>query len=127
MADDGGGTAQQTAAVAWPFSWFYAIDRSLKNNDQKDIPLDDRDWAKARDASIVRRCTRAGDMSFVIYSYLLATDCVHGYAEARVHCALLPNCECSGAQNDEKKAGGASARQLFVEGKACEQHRYDNR
>jgi len=43
MADDGGGTAQQTTAVGRPFSWFYAIDRSLKNNDQKDIPLDDRD------------------------------------------------------------------------------------
>ena len=127
MADDGDGTAQQATAVGRPFSWFYAIDRSLKNNDQKDIPLDDRDWAKARDASIVKRCVRAGGMSFVIYSYLLATDCGHECAEARVRCALLPNCECGSAQNDEKKAGRASARQLFVEGKACEQHRYDNR
>lgn len=110
-----------------PFQKCSAINRSLKNNDQKDIPLDGRDWAKARDAFIVRRHGRAGDMSFVIYSYLLATDCDQGRAEARVHCALLPNCECSGAQNDEEKAGGASARQLFVEGKACEQHRYDNR
>ena len=67
--------AQQTTAVGRPFSWFYAIDRSLKNNDQKDIPLDDRNWAKARDASIVRRHGRAGDMSFVIYSYSLTTDC----------------------------------------------------
>ena len=65
LADDGGGTAQQTTAVGRPFSWFYAIDRSLKNNDQKDIPLDDRDWAKARDVFIVRRHGRAGDMSFV--------------------------------------------------------------
>ena len=101
----------------------YAIDRSLKNNDQKDIPLDDRDWAKARDASIVRRCTRAGDMSFVIYSYLLATDCDQGRAEARVHCALLPNCECGSAQNDEEKADGASTRQLFVEGQVREKYR----
>ena len=123
MADDGGGTAQQTTAVARPFSWFYAIDRSLKNNDQKDIPLDDRDWAKARDVFIVRRHGRAGDMSFVIYSYLLATDCDQGRAGARVHCALLPNCECSGAQNDEKKAGGASARQLFVKGQVREKYR----
>ena len=106
-----------------PFSWFYAIDRSLKNNDQKDIPLDDRDWAKARDVFIVRRHGRAGDMSFVIYSYLLATDCGHECAEARVHCALLPNCECGSAQNDEEKAGGASARQLFAEGQVCEQYR----
>lgn len=124
MADDGGGTAQQTTAVGRPFSWFYAIDRSLKNNDQKDIPLDDRNWAKARDASIVKRCVRAGDMSFVIYSYLLATDCGHECAD---RCALLPNCEYSGAQNDEKKAGGASARQLFVKGQVREQYRYDNR
>ena len=123
MADDGGGTAQQTTAVGRPFSWFYAIDRSLKNNDQKDIPLDDRNWAKARDASIVKPHGHAGDMPFVIYSYLLATDCDQGRAEARVHCALLPNCECSGAQNDEKKAGGASARQLFVKGQVREQYR----
>ena len=47
------------------FSWFYAIDRSLKNNDQKDIPLDDRNWAEARDALIIERCARAGDMPFV--------------------------------------------------------------
>lgn len=67
MADDGGGTAQQTTAVGRPFSWFYAIDRSLKNNDQKDIPLDDRDWTKARDVSIVKRHGRAGDMLFVMY------------------------------------------------------------
>lgn len=60
MADDGGGTAQQTTAVGRPFSWFYAIDRSLKNNDQKDIPLDDRDWAEARDVYIVKRHGRAG-------------------------------------------------------------------
>ena len=98
------------------FHGFYAIDRSLKNNDQKDIPLDDRGWAKARDVFIVRRHGRVGDMSFVIYSYLLATDCGHECAEARVRCALLPNCECGSAQNDEKKAGRASARQLFVEG-----------
>lgn len=123
MADDGGGTAQQTTAVGRPFSWFYAIDRSLKNNDQKDIPLDDRDWAKARDASIVKRHGRTGDMSFVIYSYLLATDCGHECAEARVHCALLPNCECGSAQNDEEKADGASARQLFVKGQVREKYR----
>ena len=43
----------------------YAIDRSLKNNDQKDIPLDDRNWAEARDALIIERCARAGDMPFV--------------------------------------------------------------
>ena len=82
---------------------------------------------KARDAFIVRRCARAVGMSFVIYSYLLATDCGHECAEARVRCALLPNCEYSGAQNDEKKAGGASARQLFVKGQVREQYRYDNR
>ena len=104
-----------------PFSWFYAIDRSLKNNDQKDIPLDDRDWAKARDVFIVRRHGRAGNMPFVMYWQ--AVDCDQGRAEARVHCALLPNCECSGAQNDEKKAGGASARQLFVKGQVREQYR----
>ena len=65
MADDGGGTAQQTTVVGQPFSWFNAIARSLKNNDQKDIPLDDRNWAEARDVSIVERSARAGDMPFV--------------------------------------------------------------
>ena len=44
----------------------YAIDRSLKNNDQKDIPLDDRNWAEARNAFIVERRARAGDMPFVM-------------------------------------------------------------
>ena len=125
MADDGGGTAQQTTAVGRPFSWFYAIDRSLKNNDQKDIPLDDRDWAKARDVSIVRRHGRAGDMSFVMY--WRTVDYGHGRAETRVPCALLPYCECGGAQNDEGKANAAAAREFFVEGQAREQYRNKDR
>ena len=76
MADDGGGTAQQTTAVGRPFSDLYAINRSLKNNDQKDIPLDDRNWAKARDASIVKPHGHAGDMPFVMYWQ--AVDYGHG-------------------------------------------------
>ena len=60
LADDGAGTAQQITAARWPFSYWYAINRSLKNNDQKDIPLDDRNWAETRDAFIVERCARAG-------------------------------------------------------------------
>ena len=125
MADDGGGTAQQTTAVGRPFPWFYAIDRSLKNNDQKDIPLDDRDWAKARYALIIGRCTRAGDMPFVMYS--LAADYGHGRAEARILCALLPNRERGGAKHDEGESDTAAARELFVEGQAREQYRNKDR
>lgn len=100
MADDGGGTAQQTAAVERPFSWFYAINRSLKNNDQKGIPLDDRDWAKARDVSIVERSARAGDMPFV--TNLRAS-------RFRSASALFPNRERGGAQYDEDETDGAAS------------------
>ena len=109
--------AQQTTAVGRPFSWFYAIDRSLKNNDQKDIPLDDRDWAKARDVSIVGRYALAGDMPFVMYSP--TGPCSFPM--------LLPNRQRGGAQNDEGKAKSAAARELFFEGQAREQYRNKDR
>ena len=73
------------------FSWFYAIDRSLKNNDQKDIPLDDRNWAEARDALIIERCARAGDMPFV--TDLRMGDCDRlwpAWAEIRLPTGRVP-------------------------------------
>lgn len=100
MADDGDGTAQQTTAVGRPFSWFYAIDRSLKNNDQKDIPLDGGNWAEARDTSIVKRHGRVGDMPFV-------TDL--RASRSRLASALFPNCERGGAQDDEGETDGVAS------------------
>lgn len=82
------------------FSWFYAIDRSLKNNDQKDIPLDDGNWAEARDVSIVKRHGRVGDMPFV-------TDL--RASRSRLASALFPNCERGGAQDDEDETDGAAS------------------
>ena len=78
----------------------YAINRSLKNNDQKDIPSDDRDWAEARDVSIVERHGRVGDMPFV--TDLRASG-------SRLASALFPNCERGGAQDDEGETDGAAS------------------
>ena len=104
MADDGGGTAQQTTAVGRPFSWFYAIDRSLKNNDQKDIPLDDRNWAKARDALIIERRARAGDMSFVtdLRGAIVADYDLRGSRFARLQVACLVDLGANGDADCEK-------------------------
>lgn len=84
----------------------YAIDHSLKNNDQKDIPLDDRDWSKARDSSIVRRCVRAGACHM---------SRIPGWTGPRTASALLPNRERRSAQDDEGETDGAASREFFVE------------
>ena len=84
----------------------YAIGRSLKNNDQKDIPLDDRDWSKARDSFIVRRCVRAGACHM---------SRIPGWTGPRTVSALLPNRERGGAQYDEGETDGAASRDFFVE------------
>ena len=64
-------------------------------------------------------------MPFVMY--WRTVDYGHGRAETRVPCALLPYCECGGAQNDEGKANAAAAREFFVEGQAREQYRNKDR